>query len=344
LELEIIQPDDWHLHIRDGQLMNTVVQATAELFGRAIIMPNLVPAITSAEQALDYYQKIKAATRSQPHFEPLMTLYLTETMTKEQLIKAKESKIIKALKYYPAGATTNSASGVRHLKNIYPLLEQMEKLDLPLLIHGEVVDDSVDVFDREKIFIDQHLNKLVSLFPDLRIVFEHITTQQAADFVTSASAKIAATITPQHLLMNRNQLFQGGIRAHHYCLPVLKREQHRNAILNAAISGNSKFFLGTDSAPHFRSAKESSCGCAGIYSAPIAMALYAEAFDKADALDKLEAFASINGATFYGLALNHRKLKLTKQSSEVKKSYQIGGEELIPLRAGQQIHWQAKLI
>lgn len=344
MELIIQQPDDWHLHIRTGSLMTTVVNHTALLFGRAIIMPNLTPPITSVDQAKSYYQSIKSALPADSHFEPLMTLYLTESMSPKQLQSIKDNPQIKAIKYYPAGATTNSESGVRSLEKVYPLIAEMEKLDIPLLIHGEVVDQTVDIFDREKQFIDRHLLKLHKQFPALRIVFEHITTRNAVEFVKSTGPVIAATITPQHLLMNRNALFQGGIRPHHYCLPVLKHEKHRTALLEAACSGDSQFFLGTDSAPHLQKTKESACGCAGIYSAPIALALYAEAFESQNALAKLEQFASINGAEFYKLAVNKRKLRLFKLESQVEEAYKIGSEKLIPLRAGQSIAWQAELI
>ncbi len=344
MELEITQPDDWHLHLRDGELMKTVLAHTAQTFGRAIIMPNLKTPITTVKQAQHYYQQIKAALASDTIFEPLMTLYLTESSNAKELTAIAKSTEVKAVKYYPAGATTNSDSGVRNLEKVYPFIEQMEKLDIPLLVHGEVVDSDIDVFDREKVFIDKHLIKLVTQFPSLRIVFEHITTQDAAQFVKSSSSKIAATITPQHMLMNRNELFRDGINPHHYCLPILKREKHRQAIVEAACSGNRSFFLGTDSAPHFKLSKESSCGCAGIYSAPIAMALYAEAFDNQNSLDKLEAFASLNGANFYGLELNEKKIRLVKQDFQVEKSYLIEKQDLIPLRAGKTCHWRTELV
>lgn len=344
MQLIIQQPDDWHLHIRDGEIMKTVLQHSAATFARAIIMPNLTPPITTVKQALAYYQAIKAALATNTKFEPLMTLYLTESMSINELQRVKQTPEVKAIKYYPAGATTNSESGVRNLEKVYPLLEQMQKFDIPLLIHGEVVDQTIDIFDREKHFIDQHLLKIRQEFPALRIVFEHITTQEAVNFVNDSGPTIAATITPQHLLMNRNALFQGGIRPHHYCLPVLKHERHRQALLQAACSGKQQFFLGTDSAPHLQQRKESACGCAGIYSAPIALALYAEVFESQQALTKLENFTSKNGPAFYKLPINQQKICLSKKQTPVPEAYPVGNDRIIPLRANQSVHWQAKLI
>lgn len=337
--ITITQPDDWHLHVREGEALKCVVPDTAKQFKRAIIMPNLAPPVTTAEYAKRYYDEIRNAVPV-TDFEPLMTLYLTDNITKETIYQAKESGVVKALKLYPAGATTNSDSGVTDVKNIYPALEAMQETGLLLLIHGEVTDADIDIFDRENVFIETILKPLVKKFPNLKIVLEHITTKDAVDFVSNASDNIAATITAHHLLMNRNAIFAGGIRPHHYCLPILKRELHRQALVKAATSGNSKFFLGTDSAPHPQGAKESACGCAGMYTALHAMELYAEAFDKVDALDKLEGFASFYGADFYGLARNTNTITLKRESWQVPKSLEMGSETLIPLRAGDNCEWK----
>lgn len=337
--ITITQPDDWHLHVREGDALKCVVPDTAKQFKRAIIMPNLAPPVTTAEYAQRYYDEIRNAVPD-TDFEPLMTLYLTDNITKETIFRAKESGVVKALKLYPAGATTNSDSGVTDVKNIYPALEAMQETGLLLLIHGEVTDAEVDVFDRENVFIETILKPLVKKFPNLKIVLEHITTKDAVDFVNNASDNIAATITAHHLLMNRNAIFSGGIRPHHYCLPILKRELHRQALVKAATSGNSKFFLGTDSAPHPQGAKESACGCAGMYTALHAMELYAEAFDKVDALDKLEGFASFYGADFYGLPRNPSTITLQRETWQVPKSLEMGSETLVPLRAGENCEWK----
>ena len=339
-QIELTRPDDWHLHIRDGAIMAAVLPHTARQFQRAIIMPNLKPPVTTAVQALAYREQILAALPTGSDFTPLMTLYLTDQTSPDEIASAKLSGHVVAAKLYPAGATTHSDAGVTQLKNIYPALHTMAEAKMPLLVHGEVTNPEVDVFDRETVFIDQQLSPLINDIPELKIVFEHITTKEAVDFVSSTSSNIAATITPHHLLMNRNSIFQGGIRPHHYCLPVLKRETHRQALIKAATSGNPKFFLGTDSAPHTKSSKESSCGCAGIYSAHAALELYAEAFDNENALNKLEAFASFYGPDFYNLSRNTDKITLKKNSWSVPESYNLGNDTLIPLRAGEEIHWQ----
>jgi dihydroorotase len=340
MKLSITRPDDWHLHVRDGEALQDLLPHTARCFGRAIIMPNLTPPIISTEQALAYRQRILQALPENTRFTPLMTLYLTNNTAAEDIIRASESPYIHAVKLYPAGATTNSDAGVTDIKNCYAALEAMQAQGLPLLVHGEVVDPEVDIFDREKIFIDRVLSQLVKDFPELKIVFEHITTKDAVDFVLQSPKNIAATITPQHLLYNRNAIFKGGIRPHYYCLPVLKREQHRQALLSAATSGNAKFFLGTDSAPHAQNRKESACGCAGIFSAPLAIELYARAFDDNNALDKLEGFASFYGADFYGLARNSDTISLEKKTWTVPESYKFLDEKIIPLHAGEEENWQ----
>ncbi len=339
-EITILKPDDWHLHVRDGEVLKDVIPDSARRFGRAIIMPNLRPPVTRVAQALEYRQRILAAVPENEHFEPLMTLYLTDNTTAEEINRAANNAHIHALKYYPAGATTNSDAGVSSIEKVYSVIEVMQEKGLPLLVHGEVTDSKVDIFDRETVFIDSVLTPLLKQFPKLRLVLEHITTSHAVDFVTAMPDTVAATITPHHLLMNRNDIFRGGIRPHHYCLPILKREQHRQALVEAAISGNPKFFLGTDSAPHTQKAKQSTCGCAGIYSAHAAIELYAEAFDEADALNKLEAFAACFGADFYGLPHNTQSIKLVKQDWTVPQSMTFGEDRLIPLRAGETVHWK----
>jgi len=339
-KITILQPDDWHLHVRDGKVLKDVIPDSAQRFGRAIIMPNLKPPVTHVTQALEYRKRILAAVPENKHFEPLMTLYLTDNTTTEEITRAADNAHIHALKYYPAGATTNSDAGVSSIEKVYSVLEVMEEKGLPLLVHGEVTNSNVDVFDRETVFIDSVLAPLLKRFPKLRLVLEHITTSHAVDFVTAMPDNIAATITPHHLLMNRNDIFKGGIRPHHYCLPILKREQHRQALVEAAISGNPKFFLGTDSAPHTQKAKQSACGCAGIYSAHAAIELYAEAFEQAGALNKLETFASCFGADFYALPHNTQTIKLVKEDWTVPKSMTFGEDKLIPLRAGETVHWK----
>lgn len=338
--INIIRPDDWHLHVRDGEALKSVVPFTAKQCGRAIIMPNLTPPVTTTEQAGIYRHAILEAAGENSTFQPLMTLYLTDSTPAQEINSAVESGIISAVKLYPAGATTNSDAGVTDIRQCYPTLEMMQKLGLPLLVHGEVTRHDIDIFDREKQFIDQRLISLVKDFPELKIVFEHITTADAADFVIESSAYIAATITAHHLLMNRNDMLVGGIKPHHYCLPVLKRETHREALVKAAISGNNKFFMGTDSAPHSKHNKETACGCAGMFTAFAAIELYTEAFDEADALDKLEQFSSLNGPLFYGLEANSDKITLQREKWTVPDAYQFGDDVLIPLRAGQTINWK----
>lgn len=336
----LTRPDDWHLHVRDGAALHAVVPHSARQFARAIIMPNLRPPVTTTERALAYRNRILAAVPDGLAFQPLMTLYLTDHTSPDEIARARESGHIVACKLYPAGATTNSDSGVTALDEIYPVLEAMQARGLPLLIHGEVTTPHVDVFDREAAFIDQVLTPLAWDFPELKIVLEHITTEDAVDYVREAPATIAATITAHHLLYNRNALFQDGIRPHYYCLPILKRERHRQALIQAAISGNPKYFLGTDSAPHPRQGKEAACGCAGCYTAHAALELYAEAFAAAGALDKLEAFASFHGADFYGLPRNVGTVTLSRQPTSVPESFPFGGDELIPLRAGETLGWR----
>ena len=338
-QITLIKPDDWHLHVRDGDTLKDVVPATAKQFARAIIMPNLKPPVTTVDKAMAYRQRILDAVPSGIDFEPLMTLYLTDSISLEDIQNAVANPHVYAVKYYPAGATTNSDSGVSNLELTYDALAAMEEAGLPLLIHGEVTDPKVDIFDREAVFIETVLIPLLQRFPKLRVVLEHITTQQAAEFIQATDDNIAATVTPQHLLMNRNAIFKGGINPHHYCLPVLKREKHRLALLESVTRGSQKFFLGTDSAPHARSAKESACGCAGIYSAPCALELYAEIFDQAGALDKLEAFASINGPRFYQLPQNEQTITLQRKAWTLAEQFPLGRDTIIPIRAGETIQW-----
>jgi len=337
--LTITRPDDWHIHFRDGAAMQSVLPDTARVFGRAIAMPNLRPPVVNVAEAAAYRERLLAAAAG-TSFEPLMTLYLTDNPPPAEIRRARASGFVHAVKYYPAGATTNSDSGVTDLTKAYQAIAAMEEAGMPLLLHGEVVDSDVDVFDREAVFIDRYLTRLLRDFPKLKIVLEHITTRQAAEFVAAAPVNVAATVTVHHLLYNRNAMFKGGIRPHMYCLPVLKREQHRQALVAAAISGNPKFFLGTDSAPHAVGAKETACGCAGIYSAHAAIELYAEAFEDAGALDKLEAFASFYGADFYGLPRHTDTITLKRESWEAPASLRMGSETLVPLRAGEAIRWR----
>jgi dihydroorotase len=337
--LTITQPDDWHLHLRDGEHLKAVLVDTARRFGRAIVMPNLKPPVTATEEALAYRARILAALPTGSAFQPLMTLYLTDHTSVEEVERAKASGAIKAVKYYPAGATTNSDSGVTDIRRCFATLEAMSSVGLPLLVHGEVTDPEVDVFDREKVFVETVLVPLIQRFPRLKLVMEHITTADAVKFVQSTSDNVAATITAHHLLLNRNSIFQGGIRPHHYCLPVLKREEHRLALLRAATSGDPKFFLGTDSAPHARHTKEAACGCAGVYTAHAAIELYAEAFDAVGALDRLERFASFNGADFYGLPRNRSQITLQRKAWHVPDELRYGGDALVPLRAGGDLAW-----
>ncbi len=340
--LTITKPDDLHLHVRNGAVLQTVLPHTARQFARAIIMPNLKPPVTTVAQALVYREEILAAVPEGLDFTPLMTLYLTGSTAVDEIKKAAASEHIHAFKLYPAGATTNSDSGVADIKAVYPLLEVMEQYDIPLLIHGEVTDDACDIFDRERVFIDTSLTDIAKNFPGLRIVVEHVTTTEAVEFVLASGANIAATITPQHLLFNRNAILAGGIRPHHYCLPIIKRESHRLALVKAAISGNPKFFLGTDSAPHLTSLKESACGCAGCYSAHAALELYAEAFERADALDKLEGFASFYGADFYRLPRNSGTVTLEKTAWKVPSAYGEAGLSITPLKANEELAWKLK--
>jgi dihydroorotase len=341
--LDIIQPDDWHLHLRDGEFLKTVVPHTAEHFARAVIMPNLKEPLTTTQSALAYQERIKMQVPAHLNFEPLMTLYLTDHLKPSEIAVAKSNGVV-ALKLYPAGATTNSDLGVTNIKHIYPVLEEMQKHGLLLLVHGEVTDQSVDVFDREAVFIDRQLIPLRRDFPGLKIVFEHITTSQACDYVQSVSEGLAATLTAHHLLLNRNAIFKGGLRPHYYCLPVLKRETHRVALLNAASSGDARFFLGSDSAPHLASLKEHASACAGCYTASVAMSLYASAFDAVGRLDQLEKFASLNGPAFYGLRTNTRKLRLKRSTFKVQDSFPYGLGELKPLFAGESLDWSAELL
>jgi len=341
--LTIKQPDDWHLHVRDGDALADVMKETTRCFGRAIIMPNLKPPVTTTELAMAYRERINTASPAGTDFVPLMTLYLTDNTDPAEIKKAKDSTFVHAVKYYPAGATTNSDSGVTDLKHTYKVLEQLSQHGMPLLVHGEVTDPGVDVFEREKVFIDKQLIPLVKDFPELRIVFEHITTQYAVDYVKQASENIGATITPHHLAYNRNAMFKGGIRPHYYCLPILKHEKHRQSLIKAATSGDAKFFLGTDSAPHSIANKETSCGCAGIYNAPVAIEVYADVFEQAGALDKLESFASINGANFYKLPINETTLTLEKTDWTVPKIKSLGSEQISPLCAGEKMVWQIKV-
>lgn len=340
--ITITRPDDWHLHLRDGEQLRVVLAHTAKQFARAIIMPNLKPPVVTTDMALAYRARIQAALPEtlQSGFEPLMTLYLTDNTPPAEIIRAKESGVVQGVKLYPAGATTNSDAGVTDIAKSYAALEAMEKNNLPLLVHGEVTDTDVDVFDREKIFIDRILAPLTQRFPNLRIVFEHVTTRDAVAFVTEASRQVAATITAHHLLLNRNAIFQGGIRPHYFCLPVLKREIHRQALLEAATSGNPKFFLGTDSAPHSQANKENACGCAGIFTAHAAIELYATAFEQAGTLDKLEAFASFYGADFYQLPRNTGYITLKKEKWIVPEQFAFAGEKLIPLYAAASLDWK----
>jgi dihydroorotase len=338
-QLTITQPDDWHLHLRDGEHMVAVLGDTARRFGRAIVMPNLKPPVTTTESALAYRARILAALPPGSGFQPLMTLYLTDHTRPEEIERARASGTVRAVKYYPAGATTNSDSGVTDIRRCFATLEAMSDNGLPLLVHGEVTDPEVDVFDREEVFVETVLTPLVQRFPRLRIVMEHITTDNAVKFVQAASDSIAATITAHHLLLNRNAIFQGGIRPHHYCLPVLKREEHRQALVHAATSGNPKFFLGTDSAPHARHTKETACGCAGVYTAHAAIELYAEVFDAVGALDRLEGFASFHGADFYGLPRNRTQVTLRRKAWRVPDELRYGGDALVPLRAGGELAW-----
>jgi dihydroorotase len=338
--ITITRPDDWHLHLRDGAHMADVLAHTARQFARAIVMPNLKPPVTTVAAAAAYRDRILAALPNGASFTPLMTLYLTDNTAPDEIARVKASGFVHAVKYYPAGATTNSDSGVTSLDRAFPAIEAMAKHDLPLLLHGEVTTPGVDVFDREQAFIDTVLAEIRRRFPDLRLVLEHITTREAVEFVAAAPANVAATVTAHHLLYNRNAIFQGGIRPHWYCLPVLKREAHRQALVRSATSGSAKFFLGTDSAPHAKHTKEHACGCAGCYTAHAALEMYAEAFEAAGALDRLEGFASFHGADFYRLPRNRGAVTLAKEQWDVPAEYGFGGEALVPLRAGERLAWR----
>ncbi|MGP1678521.1 MAG: dihydroorotase [Burkholderiales bacterium] len=338
--LTLARPDDWHLHLRDGAALAAVLPHSARQFARAIVMPNLRPPVTTVALAAAYRERILAALPAGSRFRPLMTLYLTDNTKPEEIVLAKTSGLVHAVKYYPAGATTNSDSGVTRLEHCLRAFEAMEKADLPLLLHGEVTDTQVDAFDREQVFIDTVLPQITRRFAGLRLVIEHVTTREAVQYVAAAPANVAATITAHHLLLNRNAMFAGGMRPHHYCLPLLKRETHRRALVQAATGGSPRFFLGTDSAPHARRNKEAPCGHAGIYSAHAAIELYAEAFETAGALDKFEAFASFHGADFYRLPRNSEKITLQRESWQVQSSFAFGDDELVPLRAGERLLWR----
>ena len=334
------RPDDWHLHLRDGEHMRAVLPDTATRFGRAIVMPNLRPPVTTTAAALAYRARILEALPRGMRFEPLMTLYLTDRTPADEIAAARASGAVHAVKYYPAGATTNSDSGVTDLARCNKVFEAMSRHGMPLLVHGEVTDPTVDIFDRERVFVETVLAPLAGRFPALKVVVEHITTREAAQFVTEAPATIAATITAHHLLLNRNALFTGGVRPHHYCLPIIKRETHREALVAAAVSGSAKFFLGTDSAPHARHTKETTCGCAGIYTAHAGIELYAEVFEDAGALDRLECFASVFGPQFYGLPVNDGKITLERSEAAVPEEIAFGDDALVPFRAGAKLRWR----
>jgi dihydroorotase len=340
MALTLTRPDDWHLHLRDGDAMAAVLPDTALRFGRAIVMPNLKPPVTTVAAAAAYRQRILAARPRGSAFEPLMTLYLTDSTPAAEIAAAKAAGFVHAVKYYPAGATTNSENGVTDWRRVQPVLAAMERADLPLLLHGEVTDTDVDVFDRERVFLERHLAPLQRDFPGLRMVLEHVTTADTVDFVRAAGPRLGATITAHHLLWNRNEMLVGGIRPHAYCLPVLKRERHRQALVAAATGDDPRFFLGTDSAPHSRHTKEAACGCAGIYTAHAAIELYAEAFEQAAALDRLEAFASHRGPDFYGLPRNRDRITLTREPQSIPAELPFGAERLVPMRAGAQVGWR----
>lgn len=343
-DLTITRPDDMHLHLRDGDMLTAVTPHTSADFGRAIIMPNLVPPVVHTEQARAYRERIKAAVPAGHAFEPMMTLYLTESTEAEDVIAGAKEGLIKAVKLYPAGATTNSSSGVRNVSKVMPVLEKMAEAGLPLLVHGEVTTAEIDIFDREKVFIETVLDPLRQALPELRVVMEHITTKDGADYAAAGNENLAATITTHHLIINRNHILVGGIKPHYYCLPVAKREEHRLALRAAAVSGDPRFFLGTDSAPHTTSAKESACGCAGIYSSINTMSCLAQVFEEEGALDKLEAFASLNGAAFYGIQPNAQKMRLTKQDEAVAypETVVVGNETVTVFDPGYPLHWKVE--
>jgi len=338
--LSLRRPDDWHLHLRDGPALAAVVRATARVFGRAVVMPNLRPPVTTVDAALAYRDRIVSAAGNGTRFAPLMTLYLTDATTPGEIARARSSGAIVAVKAYPAGATTNSDAGIRSLGAVRGTIAAIEKHGLVLSLHGEVTDPDVDIYDRERVFVERELIPLVRDFPGLRIVLEHVTTREAVQYVAAAPPTVAATITPQHLLWSRNAMLVGGIRPHLYCLPILKRDLHRRSLVEAATSGSPKFFLGTDSAPHARDTKEHACGCAGCYSAPVAMELYAEAFDTAGALGRLEGFASLHGAAFYGLPVHDETITLVREPWQVPAGYPYGDGTIVPLRAGEAVGWR----
>lgn len=338
--LRLTRPDDWHCHFRDGAALATTVPHTARCFGRAIVMPNLKPPVTSVAEADNYRQRILHALPPESAFEPLMTLYLTDALPVSEIERARDSDWVKAVKYYPAGATTNSDSGVTAIENVYPVLEAMIDAGMPLLVHGEVTNPEVDIFDREQVFIDTVLAPLLERYPELKVVLEHITTRQAVEFVNSHDRQLAATITVHHLLYNRNHLLAGGVRPHFFCLPILKRDSHQQALIEAATGGSDKFFLGTDSAPHTRASKESDCGCAGIYSAPAALELYTQVFADCDALDKLEGFASLHGPRFYGLPVNTGSVTLKQKPWTMPDHYSFLDTSVVPICAGESVQWQ----
>ncbi|MES9993037.1 MAG: dihydroorotase [Candidatus Thiodiazotropha sp.] len=340
MRITLTRPDDWHLHLRDDEAMASVVAHSAERFARAIVMPNLKPPVTTTAMAMAYRERILAALPPKSDFKPLMTLYMTDRLSSEEVIASKQSGIVNGIKLYPAGATTHSDAGVTNIKNCYSALETMQREGLPLLIHAEVTDPEVDIFDREQVFIDRHLQPLARDFPALPMVFEHITTREAVDFIRATDGNIAATITVQHLMYNRNAMLVGGIRPHFYCLPILKRESHQAALIEAATSGEPHFFLGTDSAPHPQHAKECACGCAGCYTAHAAIELYAELFERVGALDRLEGFASFYGPDFYGLPRNRELITLEKRPWKSPQSYQFGKDRVVPLGSGETISWQ----
>lgn len=337
--IDIAQPDDWHVHLRDGDMLGGVVDATARQFARAIVMPNLAPPVTTIAAGIAYRDRIMAALSPELNFTPLLTAYLTDGADPKEIVGGHAQGVFTACKLYPANATTNSSHGVTDIKNIYSTLEAMQKAGMPLLVHGEVTNPAIDIFDREAVFIDRVMSGIAKDFPELKVVFEHITTSDAVDFVQSTGPNIAATITPHHLAFSRNAMFQGGMRPHYYCLPIVKRETHRLALRKAATSGSSKFFLGTDSAPHDITRKESACGCAGLYNAPFAIASYARTFDEENALDKFEAFASLNGPAFYGMPVNTARMILERRPSDVPATVMAGPHTLVPFLAGEQTDW-----
>lgn len=338
-KLILLRPDDWHVHLRDGEMLTYTVRDVARVFNRAVVMPNLVPPIRNISDVISYRDRIMSCIPKGKKFNPLMTLYLTSSTNPSDIVLAKNSNIVIAAKLYPAGVTTNSQFGVRNIEDLFPVLEEMENVQMPLLIHGEVNNKEIDIFDRERMFIENILVSIIERFPRLKIVLEHITTSEAVDFVSQASGNIAATITAHHLLYNRNDMLAGGIRPHLYCLPILKSESHRISLLKAATGGNSKFFLGTDSAPHSKIFKENTCGCAGCYTACIAIELYAEIFDKFDSLDNLEKFSSLNGPAFYGIPANKEYITLIRKESYIPMSLEFGDKTIIPVGAGQKINW-----